>query len=63
MCEGKGKAGQLSKHSTTSLQIWLARLSLLVRLRLFSVAEAEAEPFGDLDRQVTLVNFRFAQNI
>jgi hypothetical protein len=47
---GKGKAGQLSKHSPTSLQIWLARLILLVRLKLFSVAEAEAEPFGDLDR-------------
>ncbi len=48
--QGKGKAGQMSKHSQSSLQIWLARLSLLVKLKLFTIAEAEAEPFGDLER-------------
>ena len=31
------------------LQIWLCRLSLLVKLRLFSQAEAEMAYFGDLD--------------
>ena len=31
-------------------QIWFARISLLVKLRQFSVADVEAEPFGDLDR-------------
>jgi tetratricopeptide (TPR) repeat protein len=47
--QGKGKAGQLSKHSQTSLQLWWVRLALLVKLRQFSVAEAEAAAFGDLD--------------
>jgi len=48
--QGRGKAGQLSKHSQSSLQIWFTRLALLVKLRLFTVAEAEADHFGDLDR-------------
>ena len=48
--QGKGKAGQLSKHSQSSLQIWLTRLSLLVKLKLFTIAETEAEPFGDLEK-------------
>ena len=47
--QGQGKAGQLSKHSPTSLQIWWIRLALLVKLRQFSTAEAEAAAFGDLD--------------
>jgi len=48
--QGKGKAGQLSKHSQTSFQIWFSRLALLVNLKLFTVAEAEAEQFGELDK-------------
>jgi len=48
--QGKGKAGQLSKHSQTSFQIWFCRLALLVNLKLFTVAEAEAEQFGELDK-------------
>jgi len=47
--QGKGKKGQLSKHSQTSLQLWWVRFALLVKLRQFSVAEAEASAFGDLD--------------
>jgi len=47
--QGKGKVGQLSKHSQTSLQLWWVRFALLVKLRQFSVAEAEAAAFGDLD--------------
>ena len=47
--QGRGKAGQLSKHSPTSLQIWGIRLSLLVKLRQFSTAEAEAAAFGSLE--------------
>ncbi len=35
---------------TRAFQIWFTRLALLVKLRQFSVAEVEAEPFGDLDR-------------
>ncbi len=48
--QGAGQGGSMSKHTPHSLQIWFARLSLLVRLRQFSVAEVEAEAFGDLDR-------------
>ena len=47
--QGPGKAGQLSKHSPTSLQIWWIRLALLVKLRQFSTAEAEAAAFGSLE--------------
>jgi hypothetical protein len=32
------------------LQLWSTRLSLLVKLKQFSNAEVEAEPFGDLDK-------------
>jgi len=46
--QGKGKAGQLSKHTLTSLNIWWVRMALLVKLRQYSVAEAEAVSFGDL---------------
>ncbi len=48
--QGAGQGGSLSKHTPSSLQIWFTRLALLVKLRQFSVAEVEAEPFGDLDR-------------
>ena len=47
--QGQGKTGQLSKHSPTSLQIWWIRLALLVKLRQFTTAEAEAAAFGVLD--------------
>ena len=47
--QGQGKTGQLSKHSPTSLQIWWIRLALLVKLRQFTTAEAEAAAFGDLE--------------
>ena len=47
--QGQGQAGHVSKHSHTSLQIWWIRFALLVKLRQFSTAEAEAGPFGDLD--------------
>nr|CAD7198236.1 unnamed protein product [Timema douglasi] len=32
------------------IQLWFTRLALLVKLRSFSLAEVESEPFGDLDR-------------
>jgi len=47
--QGCGKSGQISKHSHTSLQIWWIRLALLVKLKQFSTAEAEAASFGDLE--------------
>ena len=48
--QGCGRAGHISKHSPSSLQVWWLRLALLVKLRHFSVAEAEAEAFGDCDK-------------
>ena len=48
--QGRGRAGQTSKHSPTSMQVWWVRLALLVKLRQFTVAEAEAAALGDLDR-------------
>ena len=48
--QGRGKAGQVSKHSQTSLQIWWVRIALLVKLKQFTIAEDEAAAFGDLDR-------------
>ena len=42
--------GGPTKHTPSSLQIWFTRIALLVKLRQFSVAEVEAEAFGDLDR-------------
>nr|CAD7572578.1 unnamed protein product [Timema californicum] len=38
-------------HSpSTQMRLWFTRLALLVKLRSFSLAEVESEPFGDLDR-------------
>ncbi|KAF3844633.1 hypothetical protein F7725_007796 [Dissostichus mawsoni] len=48
--QGYGKAGQLSSHTTDSLQLWFVRLSLLTKLNLFQNAELEIEPFGNLDQ-------------
>ena len=31
-------------------QIWFTRLGLLVKLKLFNIAETEAEHFGELDK-------------
>ncbi|XP_037076802.1 trafficking protein particle complex subunit 12-like [Pollicipes pollicipes] len=47
--QGYGRVGQVSKHTANSVQLWFTRLALLVRLRLFPVAEQEAEAWGDLD--------------
>ena len=48
--QGRGRAGHISKHSPSSLQVWWVRLALMVKLKHFSVAEAEAAAFGDLDK-------------
>ncbi|KAF4526745.1 hypothetical protein B566_EDAN015092 [Ephemera danica] len=48
--QGAGRAGHPTKHTPHSIQLWFTRISLLVKLRSFSLAEVEAEPFGDLDR-------------
>ncbi|KAG5894701.1 hypothetical protein JTB14_034749 [Gonioctena quinquepunctata] len=48
--QGRGRAGHPSKHSPHSLQLWFTRIALLVKTKLFNIASAEAEPFGNLDR-------------
>ncbi|XP_078681131.1 uncharacterized protein LOC144916034 isoform X2 [Branchiostoma floridae x Branchiostoma belcheri] len=48
--QGMGMAGQLSRHTPHSLQLWFTRIALLVRLRMFSTAEAELEAFSGLDQ-------------
>ncbi|XP_066274714.1 trafficking protein particle complex subunit 12-like [Branchiostoma lanceolatum] len=48
--QGMGMAGQLSRHTPQSLQLWFTRIALLVRLRMFSTAEAELEAFSGLDQ-------------
>ncbi|XP_061897774.1 trafficking protein particle complex subunit 12 isoform X1 [Entelurus aequoreus] len=48
--QGYGKAGQLTSHTTNSLQLWFVRLALLTKLKLFQNAELEFDPFGDLDQ-------------
>lgn len=47
--QGAGRAGHPSKHTVHSIQLWFTRLALHVKLRSFSLAEVESEPFGDLD--------------
>ncbi|XP_038250495.2 trafficking protein particle complex subunit 12 isoform X2 [Dermochelys coriacea] len=48
--QGYGKNGLPTNHTTDSLQLWFVRLALLVKLNLFQNAEAEFEPFGNLDQ-------------
>ncbi|KAL0279564.1 UNVERIFIED_CONTAM: hypothetical protein PYX00_001094 [Menopon gallinae] len=48
--QGPGKAGHPSKHTVRSIQLWFTRLALLVKLKSFSLAYDESEPFGDLEK-------------
>ncbi|KAF2883543.1 hypothetical protein ILUMI_22607 [Ignelater luminosus] len=48
--QGRGRAGHPTKHSPHSLQLWFTRIALLVKIKNFSLAQAEAEPFGQLDK-------------
>lgn len=41
--QGPGRLGQPAKHTPHSLQLWFTRFSLLVKLGLFDVVNAEAE--------------------
>ncbi|KAL5016611.1 hypothetical protein ScPMuIL_006200 [Solemya velum] len=47
--QGIESVGQVTKHTPHSLQLWFLRLALLVKLRLYSVAESELAPFQNLD--------------
>lgn len=48
--QGIGKAGQPSKITPDILQVWFVRIALLIKLRMFAVAELEAASFGSLDQ-------------
>uniref|UniRef100_F6T120 Uncharacterized protein n=2 Tax=Ciona intestinalis TaxID=7719 RepID=F6T120_CIOIN len=48
--QGFGHATQPSENSPVSLQWWHARLSLLIRLKLYELAETEINQFGDFDK-------------
>lgn len=62
--QGRGRLGHPSKHSPHSLQLWFTRIALLIKTKAYSIACAEAEPFGHLDKpdifyQVIMYNFLF----
>ncbi|PIK49213.1 putative trafficking protein particle complex subunit 12 [Apostichopus japonicus] len=48
--QGKGQSGMPSQNTAESIQIWFTRLALLVKLRQFSTAELESQPFRDFDK-------------
>lgn len=48
--QGYGRLGQPAKHSPHSLQLWYTRFALLRKLGMFELCQAEAEPFGQLNR-------------
>lgn len=48
--QGKGQAGMPSQNTAESLQIWFIRLALLVKLRQYTTADLESQPFRDLDK-------------
>lgn len=48
--QGVGRAGQPTKHSSHSLQLWFTRFALLLKIGEFSLCQREAEAFGLLDR-------------
>jgi hypothetical protein len=49
--QGLGSKGQASAlHTHKTMQVWMCRIALLVKLRLYSTAQEELEAFGDFDR-------------
>ncbi|XP_025108843.1 trafficking protein particle complex subunit 12-like isoform X2 [Pomacea canaliculata] len=47
--QGEGRVGQITQHSQQTLQLWFFRLALLVKLRLYEMAESEIRAFQNLD--------------
>ncbi|XP_033113652.1 trafficking protein particle complex subunit 12-like [Anneissia japonica] len=47
--QGIGQVGLPSKQSPQSLQLWLTRIALLMKLREYSIAETESKVFGDFE--------------
>ncbi|XP_055383795.1 trafficking protein particle complex subunit 12 [Condylostylus longicornis] len=49
--QGYGRPGsETVKHTPHSLQLWFTRLALLIKLGRYDILQAEAEPFGSLNR-------------
>lgn len=48
--QGFGRAGQPTRHTTHSLQLWFTRFALLIKLGEYDLCEREAEAFGLLER-------------
>lgn len=48
--QGYGRAGQPTRHSPHSLQLWFTRLALLVKLGEFDLCKREADAFGVLEQ-------------
>ncbi|GBP67427.1 Trafficking protein particle complex subunit 12 [Eumeta japonica] len=48
--QGVGRIGRPTKHTPRSLQLWLTRFAIMVRVRLHDPLVKEAEPFGDLSK-------------
>ncbi|XP_076260001.1 trafficking protein particle complex subunit 12 [Rhynchophorus ferrugineus] len=55
--QGRGRAGHITKHSPHSLQLWFTRIALLVKSKAFNIAQAEAEPFGQLEKPDVFYQF------
>ncbi|XP_053617967.1 trafficking protein particle complex subunit 12 isoform X2 [Plodia interpunctella] len=48
--QGAGRMHRPSKHTPRSLQLWLTRFAVLLRIRLNDPLVKEAEPFGDFSK-------------
>lgn len=62
--QGFGRAGQPTRHSPHSLQLWFTRFSLLIKLGEYDLCKREAEAFGLLERPDMYydVNYKFFNN-
>lgn len=48
--QGFGRAGQPTRHTPHSLQLWFTRFSLLIKLGEYDLCKRESEAFGLLER-------------
>ncbi|CAH0403184.1 unnamed protein product [Chilo suppressalis] len=48
--QGAGRMHRATKHTPRSLQLWLTRFAVMLRLRLHEPLLKEAEPFGDFSK-------------
>ncbi|CAG9766054.1 unnamed protein product [Ceutorhynchus assimilis] len=55
--QGRGRQGHSSKHSPHSFQLWFTRLALLVKTKAYNIAQAEAQPFGQLEKPDVFYQF------